>query len=533
MTTYPHTFAGMTISDQLARHARMTPGTVALTFDGTRRSYGELDDRVSRLAQAMAERGVGEGDRVAVLAHNGLEIVETYLACARAGAICVPLNFRLVADEIAYQLADSGAVFAVVDAPLARTFADARSRAGTSTTCLVVGRTDDTDTEPFENTEPYEDALRAASPDHVPSAADLSAPAFIMYTSRTTGRPKGAVLTHYNVLIQTVSKALHVGMRTDCRTWLIPTPMFHIAGLASMATSMFVGGHTVLARSAAFDASATVDLLQRERVNCCFFVPAQWQAICDLPDIGERDLSALRLISWGAAPASTTLLRRMVELFGHADITTTFGQTETCAVTTILQSEDALRKIGSVGTPLLNTEVRVVDAKGADVPPGEVGEIVYRGPSVMTEYWNKPADTAAAFAGGWFHSGDLVRQDEDGYLYGVDRLKDMIISGGENIYCVEVEDVLAAHPQVAEVAVVGVPDEKWGETPMAVVVPADPAEPPTGEDITRWCRERLAPYKCPRRVSIVDTLPRNPSGKVRKNELRDGARSLSMGGHLV
>ncbi|MEV0643129.1 AMP-binding protein, partial [Streptomyces sp. NPDC050619] len=187
----------------------------------------------------------------------------------------------------------------------------------------------------------------------------------------------------------------------------------------------------------------------------------------------------------------------------------------------------------SVGTPLLNTEVRVVDAKGEDVPPGEVGEIVYRGPSVMTEYWNRPAETETAFTGGWFHSGDLVRQDEDGYLYVVDRLKDMIISGGENVYCVEVEDVLAAHPQVAEVAVVGVPDEKWGETPMAVVVPADPAEPPTGEDITRWCRERLAAYKCPRRVTIVDTLPRNPSGKVRKNQLRDRARSLSVGGHLV
>ncbi|MEV0642973.1 AMP-binding protein, partial [Streptomyces sp. NPDC050619] len=377
MTVLPHSFAGMTISDQLARHARMTPGAVAFTFDGTHRSYGQLDDRVSRLANAMAERGVGTGDRVAVLAYNGLEIVETYLACARAGAICVPLNFRLVADEIAYQLADSGARLAVVDAPLARTFADARKRAGTPASCLVVGRTDEPHTDTYADTEPYEDALRAASPDHLPSAADLYAPAFIMYTSGTTGRPKGAVLTHYNVLVQTVSKSLHVGLRTDCRTWLIPTPMFHIAGLASVATSMFVGGRTVLGRSVAFDAAATVDLLERERVNCCFFVPAQWQAICDLPDIRERDLSALRLVSWGAAPASTTLLRRMVELFGHADITTTFGQTETCAVTTILQSEDALRKIGSVGTPLLNTEVRVVDAKGEDVPPGEVGEIVY------------------------------------------------------------------------------------------------------------------------------------------------------------
>jgi fatty-acyl-CoA synthase len=507
----------MTISDQLARHARMTPGAPAFTFDGIERSYAQLDERVSRLANAMAERGVGTGDRVAVLAHNGLEIVEAFLACARAGAICVPLNFRLVADEIAYQLADSGAVLAIVEASLARTFADARTRAGSPSDCLVIG-------------ESYEDALRAASPEYGLPPADLYAPAFIMYTSGTTGKPKGAVLTHYNLLTQTVSKSLHVGLRRDCRTWLIPTPMFHIAGLAAMANSMFVGGRAVLGRSVAFDAAAAVDLLERERVNCCFFVPAQWQAICDLPDIAERDLSALMLVSWGAAPASTTLLRRMVELFGHADITTSFGQTETCAVTTVLQSDDALRKIGSVGTPMLHMEVRVVDASGNDVAPGEVGEIVYRGPSVMTEYWNKPAETAAAFAGGWFHSGDLVRQDEDGYLYVVDRLKDMIISGGENVYCVEVEDVVAAHPRVAEVAVVGVPDEKWGETPLAVVVPADPADPPTAEDITRWCRERLAAYKCPRRIRIVETLPRNPSGKVRKNELRDRLQSLSVGG---
>jgi fatty-acyl-CoA synthase len=519
-TVVAHAFAGMTLSDQLARHARMTPGAVAFVFDGVERSYGQLDERVSRLANAMAERGVETGDRIAVLAHNGLEIVEAYLACARAGAICVPLNFRLVADEIAYQLADSGAVLAIVHASLADTFADARTRAGSPSGCLVVGGEDGS----------YEDALRAASPEHHLRSADLYAPAFIMYTSGTTGKPKGAVLTHYNLLTQTVGKSLHVGLRRDCRTWLIPTPMFHIAGLAAMANSLFVGGRAVLGRSAAFDAAATVDLLERERVNCCFFVPAQWQAICDVPGIAERDLSALRLVSWGAAPASTTLLRRMVELFGHADITTSFGQTETCAVTTILQGEDALRKIGSVGTPMLHMEVRVVDEYGNDVVPGEVGEIVYRGPSVMTEYWNKPAETAAAFAGGWFHSGDLVRQDEDGYLYVVDRLKDMIISGGENVYCVEVENVVAAHPQVAEVAVVGVPDEKWGETPLAFVVPANPAEPPTAEVITRWCRERLAAYKCPRRIRIVDTLPRNPSGKVRKNELRDRAQSLSVGG---
>ncbi|MGN9842587.1 long-chain-fatty-acid--CoA ligase [Nonomuraea sp. H19] len=520
MTTPLAAYAGMTISDQLARHARVTPDAVALTFDGVHSTYRQLDERVSQLAGAFAERGAGPGDRVVVLAHNGPEMVEAYFACARIGAICVPLNFRLVADEIAYQLADSGAVLVIVADRLVPVLNKARAGLASVRACLVIGAEDDLP----EGAEAYERALRSAPPGREPMAVDPDSAAFIMYTSGTTGRPKGAVLTHNNLMIQTVSKLVHTGLPPDARTWLLATPLFHIAGVAALLTCLFVGGRTVLGRSAAFDPAHVVDLLERERISSCFFVPSQWQAICDLPGIADRDLSALRVITWGASPASTTLLRRMIELFGHANITTSFGQTETAAVATILQGRDALRKIGSVGTPMLNVEVRIVDADGADVPRGQVGEIVYRGPCVMREYWNKPAETAEAFEGGWFHSGDLVRQDDEGYIYVVDRLKDMIISGGENIYCVEVEDVVAAHPKVAEVAVVGAPHDKWGETPLAIVVPANPADPPTAEEITRWCRERLAAYKCPRLLSVVAALPRNASGKVRKHELRQQAR---------
>ncbi len=242
-----------------------------------------------------------------------------------------------------------------------------------------------------------------------------------------------------------------------------------------------------------------VDLLEKEKVSSCFFVPAQWAAIVAVPGIAERDLSALRRLSWGAAPASTTLLRTMIDTFPQASVTTAFGQTECSPVTCLLRGEDAIRKIGSVGTPMLNVEVRIVDTEMNDVPPGEIGEIVYRGPLVMDGYWNKPEETAAAFEGGWFHSGDLVRQDEDGYLYVVDRKKDMIISGGENIYCAEVENALAAHPKVAEVALIGVPDERWGESPLAVIAPRDPADPPTAEEIDTHCRALLASYKRPPR----------------------------------
>ncbi|MHA6794037.1 long-chain-fatty-acid--CoA ligase [Pseudonocardia bannensis] len=498
----------MTMSDLLARHARTTPDAIALRDARAARSYGELDERVIRLANALAARGVEAGDRVAVLGLNSIEVLEAYFATLRLGAICVPVNFRLVADEIAYLLTDSGAVAVVVDAGLAPQVEKARGQAPAVGSVITI----DGD---------YEEALAAASDTYTEVPVADHSPAYIMYTSGTTGRPKGAVLTHRNLLLHAFSNMAHLGTSSDDRVWLSGAPLFHIAGLAGMLPSLITGGRTIIPPSGGFDPVATVRLLEAERVSSCFFVPAQWAAICAVPDIGERDLSTLRRISWGAAPASTALLRTMIDTFPQADVVTSFGQTECSPVTCTLRGEDALRKIGSIGMPMVNVEVRVVDEEMNDVPRGEVGEIVYRGPLVMTEYWNKPAETAEAFAGGWFHSGDLVRQDADGYLYVVDRKKDMIISGGENIYCAEVENVLAGHPQIADVALIGVPDPKWGETPLAVIVPADPADPPTEASVEAHCREHLASYKRPREIAIVETLPRNPSGKVLKTRLRE------------
>ncbi|PRY51147.1 fatty-acyl-CoA synthase/long-chain acyl-CoA synthetase [Geodermatophilus tzadiensis] len=499
---------GMTASDQLARWARRTPEAVALRFEGTGRTYAELDERVTRLARALAARGVGTGDRIAVLALNGLETWETYLAGVRLGAVVVPVNFRLVADEVAYVLTDSGATALVVDAALAEVGAKARAQAPGVTTVLTIG-------------EELEAALAAAGAEPLEVAVDESAPAFIMYTSGTTGRPKGAVLTHRNLLMHVFSQVTHLGWDPDDRVAVPGAPLFHIAGLAGGLPPLLLGGTHVVLRSGGFDPVATLDLIERERVSSIFLVPAMWAAVVAVPGIADRDLSSLRRISWGAAPASTTLLRTMIDTFPQAEVVTAFGQTECSPVTTFLRGEDSVRKIGSVGTPMLNVEVRVVDEAMQDVPQGEVGEIVYRSPMVMKEYWGKPEATAEAFAGGWFHSGDLVRQDEEGYLYVVDRKKDMIITGGENVYCAEVEDVLAAHPKVAEVALIGVPDTRYGEAPLAVVAPRDPADPPTTEELTAWCRERLARYKNPREYSVVGALPRNPSGKVLKTRLRE------------
>jgi acyl-CoA synthetase (AMP-forming)/AMP-acid ligase II len=286
-----------------------------------------------------------------------------------------------------------------------------------------------------------------------------------------------------------------------------------------MPAVLLIGGTCVIMPTGAFDVGATLDLVEAEGVTSLFLVPAQWQALCAHPDTTRRTRS-LRVISWGAAPATVQLLETMAATFPHTEIVSVFGQTEMSPVTTTLPAADAVRKIGSVGRPVPTVVARIVDDDMVDVPPGAVGEIVYRGPSLMAGYWRNPEATAEAYAGGWFHSGDLVRADQEGFLYVVDRKKDMIISGGENIYCAEVEDVLARHPAVADIAVVGAPHPQWGETPIAVVVPADPAAPPTAADLAAWSRDRLASYKKPTGVVVVAALPRNAAGKVLKHELR-------------
>ncbi|GAB3477008.1 long-chain-fatty-acid--CoA ligase [Nocardiopsis coralliicola] len=521
---------GMTVSDQLARHARTRPGEPAFTLGAAHRTYRAMDERTDRLAAALAERGVGPGDRVAVCALNALEVLECYFATARLGAIGVPVNFRLTSGEIAYHLQDCGAAAVVCDGTAAATVAEAAASSPAVRTVLAFGAAGPGAAAegPAAALEDYEKALAAAPGPVDAPEVDGSSPAFIMYTSGTTGRPKGAVLTHHNLLMHAFSNMVHLGVQPDDRVWLAAAPLFHIAGLSGFLPTLLLGGHTVVLPSGRFDPAAAVDVLERERVTGCFFVPTQWQAICAVPGIAGRDLSALSRISWGAAPASTALLRTMLETFPQASMSTAFGQTECCPVTTLLRGEDALRKIGSVGTAMANVELRVVDDAMNDVARGEVGEIVYRSPMVMRGYWNKPAETAEAFRGGWFHSGDLVREDEDGYLYVVDRKKDMIISGGENIYCAEVEDALAGHPGVGEVAVVGVPHPRWGETPLAVVVAAGGAEPPDAEALRAWCGDRLARYKQPRHVAVLPELPRNPSGKVLKTELRQAAADGSL-----
>jgi fatty-acyl-CoA synthase len=491
--------------DHVARHAHATPDAVAIRFGDESISWAALHDRVHRLAAAFAARGVRRGDRVVILMTNRPEFVEVTLAANAAGAMAVPVNFRLAPAEAAYILGDCAPALVVTDALLAPLAAAASAPLPQVPPIVVAGD------------ESYQAMLgeTAAAPPEV----EIGDVALIMYTSGTTGRPKGAMLTHLNLLMQSVTAIRTSRLSGDGHVGLVNVPLFHIAGIGSMPPALMIGATSVIMPTAPFDAQTTLDVIEAEGVTSLFLVPAQWQVLCAHPDATRRT-GSLRTISWGAAPATVTLLETMAATFPGAEIISLFGQTEMSPVTTSLPGRDAIRKIGSVGKPIPTIAARIVDDQMNDVPPGAVGEIVYRGPTLMAGYWNNPEATAEAFAGGWFHSGDLVRADEEGFLYVVDRKKDMIISGGENIYCAEVENVLAAHPAVADVAVIGAKHERWGETPIAVIVPADPAAPPALDDLTDWARGKLASYKKPTSLVIVAELPRNAAGKVLKHQLR-------------
>ena len=500
--------------NQLERHALMQPNATALRFLGNTVTWDGLHRRVVALADALSRRGVGFGDRVMILMLNRTEFVEAVLAVNSLGAIAVPLNFRLTSAEIVFLVEDCEARVMITEAVLAPVATGVRQIQDTQpildTIVVAGGSTDD-------SVLGYEDLVNEPGDSHGPVDIPNDSPALIMYTSGTTGRPKGAVLTHANLTGQTMTGLYTNGADISSDVGFVGVPFFHIAGIGNLLIGMLLGVPTVIYPLGAFDPGQLLDVLAAEKVTGLFLVPAQWQAVCAEQQARPRDLR-LRVMSWGAAPAPDALLREMSATFPGTQILAAFGQTEMSPVTCMLLGEDAIRKRGSVGKVIPTVAARVVDENMNDVPVGEVGEIVYRAPTLMSGYWNNPEATAEAFAGGWFHSGDLVRMDEDGYVWVVDRKKDMIISGGENIYCAEVENVLAGHPSIVEVAVIGRAHEKWGEVPVAVAAVA--GDQLLLDDLVEFLAERLARYKHPKAFEIVDALPRNPAGKVLKTELR-------------
>ncbi|MFT3715561.1 MAG: fatty-acid--CoA ligase FadD5 [Gordonia sp. (in: high G+C Gram-positive bacteria)] len=507
-------------NNQVRRHAAMTPDKPALKFMGSVTTWSELDDRVRRLAAALRRRGVGFGDRILVVMLNRSEYVETVFAANLVGAIPVPVNIRMTPPEIAFLVQDSGAEMIVTESLLAPLADAVAAMTGTIRNVVVVGDTDDKHLK-------YEDLAAEDASDLPEIDVPEDTVALIMYTSGTTGKPKGAMLTHENMQAQALTCIQALGTKPDDIGSCV-APMFHIAGLGAMAPLFYMGALSLIHPLGAFDPNDLLDLMEAEGTTSIFLVPAQWQAVCAAQQAKKRNLQ-LRVMSWGAAPASDTVLQAMNDTFPDAANVAVFGQTEMSPITCVLEGKDARRKIGSIGQVVPAVTARIVDPLGEDVAPGEVGEIVYRGPNLMVGYWQNPEGTADAFRGGWFHSGDLVRADDEGFLYVVDRAKDMIISGGENIYCAEVENVLFSHPKISEAAIIGRADQKWGEVPVAVVVPATGVDDLTLADIEPFLNENLARFKHPKDLVVVDELPRNAGGKVVKPKLREEFGSKDAG----
>lgn len=511
----------LALGGMLRSNARLYPDKVALTFEGETRTFATLDERTNRLANALQDRGVGYGESVAVLMYNSIEVIEAYFAIQKLGARAVPINFRLAVPEVEYILRNSRCLGIISGFELRDLAVQSATAAPTVRFHLGLG-------EVSNGVDSYERAIADGSSDAPDVMVRSDDVALLMYTSGTTGLPKGALLTHSNLWVNTVNWVVEMGARHD-DVWLSGLPLFHIGGINGILPFLYVGGRSVILPSTGFDAEESLRQLAEHSSTMCYFVPTQWKQICELSAVDDIDTSRLRKALWGASQSAPSMLELLTATFPNVGIVNAFGQTEMSSNTTFLGPEDAIRKMGSVGKPVINVEVRVVDEAMNDVPPGEVGEIVYRGPTVMKGYHDDQAATDEAFRGGWFHSGDLVRADEEGFLYVVDRKKDMIISGGENIYPAELEIVLDGHEAVQEVAVIGVPHPTWVETPIALVT-RRPGYHVEEEELVSYVRERVASYKKPARVLFVDELPRNAAGKLLKRDLREDFAMLFEGG---
>lgn len=482
-------------------------------LDGARTTFAQLEERTNRLADALRTKGVRPGDRVALLCLNSPQMMEVYIAVAKLGAISVPVNFRLHPDEIAYVLTDSGATLLFASTPFVEAATQALEHESAVREIIrvpalaerVAGEQSD-----------YEELVAAGSPGRVVTDVGHDDVCVIMYTSGTTGRPKGAMLTHGNFFYNAINAmgfASGLG-RTDVT--ISAAPLFHIGALGVHTLPfLFLGASVVVLE--AFTPDQWIETAARHRVTQAFLVPAMWAAVAASPALGTADLSSLRLAISGGAPCPLPVISAMTQR--GVSFTEGFGMTETSPNAACLQPEDVVDHAGSVGRPVAFMDFRILDAMDQDVPVGEVGELCLRGPSIFVGYWDKPEASAEAIRDGWFHTGDLARVDEEGFYSLVDRKKDLVITGGENVYPIEVEQVLYEHPEVVEVAVIGVPDERWGEIIAAVVVRS--AESTLSADgLREWARDRIAHFKAPRRVTFVDELPRNATGKILKRELR-------------
>jgi acyl-CoA synthetase (AMP-forming)/AMP-acid ligase II len=494
------------IGDFLTRRSRLTPDREGLVCEGVRRTYKDLNDRANRLANAMTALGIGHGDRVSILAFNEPEYYDMYFGLGKIGATLVPVNYRLAGPEIQYILSDCESKVLVFGPEYAEVVDSIRNDIPAKEFIAVSA-------DPPEWAKSYKALIGDASDVEPEIAGGDEDTLTILYTSGTTGRPKGAELTHAYYYWNSVNLMCTLGLDIG-NTNLIALPLFHIGALAGPPWMVHSGGKVVLLRT--LDPQRFLELIEEEKVTGFGSVPQLLDFLKLVPDFEKYDWSSIRTIMVYAAPVPVTLIKEY-EAVG-IEVRQLYGLTE-CNTGTVLDSENAIEKAGSCGRPFFHTEVRVVDDNGQDLAPGKKGEVLLRAPNMMKGYLNRPEETAAAIIDGWLHTGDIGKMDADGFLYILDRKKDMIISGGENIYPAEIEDALLNNPKVADVGVIGYSHEKWGEAVKAIVVVKE-GESLTEEELIEWCQGKIGKFKIPKTVVVTDAIPRTPTGKILKTELR-------------
>ncbi|MAT03052.1 MAG: 2-succinylbenzoyl-CoA synthetase [Acidimicrobiaceae bacterium] len=477
---------------------------------GRRFSYTELNGRSNQVAHALRSIDVTHGDRVGLLLMNGTEFIETFFAVAKIGAVNVPLNWRLVADELEFILDDAGVTVLLFSQEFSEVVAELRSRGDKTQISSWI----QVDGEPIDGAVGYEDWMSSASSDEPQLEGGDDDLAFIMYTSGTTGLPKGVMHSHDTVLWANITNATTADMQHYDR-FLNALPLFHVGALTPVVTSVFVGGSITLMK--AFDPAASWDLIRDEKINTTLMVPVMLQFMLLTYDAENHDTSTLRNVISGAAPVPVSLIETYTEM--GIEIHQVYGLTETCGPACIISSEDAVERAGSTGKAFTFTEVQVVDDNGNPCEAGEAGEVLVKGPHIMLGYWNRPEANAEALVDGWLKTGDVATMDSEGFVTIVDRVKDMLISGGENVYPAEIENVLLAHEKINDAGVIGIPSKKWGESPLAVIVRADDSL--SEQDVMDHCVGKLAPFKTVKAVEFIDVIPRNASGKILKRELRN------------
>lgn len=513
----------MNTTEFLSIATAICPDKVAIVFEGKRHTFSQLDERANRLGNALSNLGVQKGDRVAMLQVNCNQCVEAYFAVAKLGAIYVPLNFRAKGNEFTYMLNSSEANTLLVG----ERYIDLVNSIKPNLTSVKNFISIDSQCEGMLC---YEDMIASSPAEEVFTEIDDSDTTMLMYTAGTTGSPKGVMLSHNSFAIYVLENVSPADPESEEKN-ILTVPLYHVAGAQAMMAAIY-GGRTLVMEQQ-FDPKEWMELVEAEKVGRAMMVPTMLKQVLDHPDFGKHDLSSLKIITYGAAPMPFEVIKRAVNSFPGVGFIHAFGQTETASTITTLTPEDhtitgteeekekKLKRLVSIGKPMSDVEMKIVGEDGNELPPGEVGEIVARGPRVMAGYWKDQEKTEKTIdKDGWVHTADMGYVDEDGYFFLAGRATDMIIRAGENISPEEVEAVLQSHPKIDEVAIFGVPDEEWGEVPMAVIV-LKQGETATPEELMEYCRANLASFKRPRSVVFCDELPRNPMGKVLKRVLRE------------